>query len=205
MQKIIIFDFDGVLVDSFHPFYRLNRDAMASVGIKCTEQQYRNLYTGNVHRGFSNFISDKERLDKFIAFKNKCGDAYRAKIDFFPGAVEFIRSLSRSLGLGIVSSGQQAFIESILTRAGIRKRFYYISGSQSHTKTDSIREAMVIAGTGQENAFMVTDTAGDILAAKEAGTKTVAVTWGFHSLATLKKARPDSVVSDFRELSEVLT
>jgi HAD superfamily hydrolase (TIGR01549 family) len=204
-KKVIIFDFDGVLVDSFRPFYRLNRDAMAAVGISLTEHQYRDLYTGNVHRGFDSFIGDADKLTKFVDFKTKGGDAYRSAIDFFPGAIDFIRALDTNLRLGIVSAGKQEFIESILIREKIRDCFYYISGSQNHTKADAIREALAKARSQPKVAYMITDTSGDILAAKEVGLATIAVTWGFHSVNQLNLAGPDFVANNFSKLKKILS
>ena len=60
-NKLIIFDFDGVLADSFDSFFPLLRDAAKSVGFSLTKKQYRDFFLGNVHQGLRNFIKDNNK------------------------------------------------------------------------------------------------------------------------------------------------
>jgi phosphoglycolate phosphatase-like HAD superfamily hydrolase len=51
---------------------------------------------------------------------------------------------------------------------------------------------------------MVGDSASDIHAAKEAGVKSIAVTWGHQSAKTLLRANPDYLVHSPTELYELI-
>ena len=46
-----------------------------------------------------------------------------------------------------------------------------------------------------EDAVFITDTVGDIVEARECGVRSIAVSWGFHEIETLEKARPAKIVS----------
>jgi phosphoglycolate phosphatase len=46
----------------------------------------------------------------------------------------------------------------------------------------------------------VCDTAGDVREAREAGVKTVAVTWGWHPRSRLERALPDVIIDDPNKL-----
>ena len=46
-RGLIIFDFDGVLADSFETFYPLMRDMMKHVGFSLSPDQYRNFFIGH--------------------------------------------------------------------------------------------------------------------------------------------------------------
>ncbi|MBN2421059.1 HAD-IA family hydrolase, partial [Candidatus Woesearchaeota archaeon] len=50
----------------------------------------------------------------------------------------------------------------------------------------------------------VGDELRDIDAAKKAGIKIIAVTWGYNSKSSLKRANPDFVVNDVKELEKLL-
>ena len=69
MFKVIVFDFDGVLADSFDYFYSLIRDGMKHVGFSFTKKQYRDLFIGNVHQGFRNFINNDQKYLAFSEFR----------------------------------------------------------------------------------------------------------------------------------------
>ena len=55
-------------------------------------------------------------------------------------------------------------------------------------------------GIGAKDCLFITDTLGDLKEAAEVNIKTVAVTWGFHSLKTLEKGNPWVIVNTSQEL-----
>ncbi len=76
MKGLIIFDFDGVLADSFNTFYPLLRDAMKDAGLSLTPDQYRNLFMGNVHQGIKEFVGDDKKYRTAMEFRNSNYDKY---------------------------------------------------------------------------------------------------------------------------------
>ena len=67
-------------------------------------------------------------------------------------------------------------------------------------KIEKILYAKGHYGTNSGHTFYVCDTAGDVREAREAGVKTVAVTWGWHPRSRLERARPDVIVDDPKKL-----
>jgi len=57
MKKIVLFDFDGVLVDSYDYSYRISKE----LSPKLTEDIFRELFEGNIYDGFEKF--DGEEID----------------------------------------------------------------------------------------------------------------------------------------------
>jgi len=55
-------------------------------------------------------------------------------------------------------------------------------------------------GNTREDTFYVFDTIGDFTETKEAGVKSVAVGWGWHSPDDLLKLKPDYFVNDREQL-----
>lgn len=55
-----------------------------------------------------------------------------------------------------------------------------------------------------KGSFFITDTSGDVREGKEAGIKTIATTWGYHTKEELVEAKPDYIVDDVQQLEVLL-
>ncbi len=207
-KKIIIFDFDGVLADSFNTFYPLLRDAMKSAGLSLTKNQYRNLFTGNVHQGFKDFTNDERKYEAAMKFRSSNYDKYyydeHRKVKLFPGAIKFLKKTGKNYLLAIASSGREDNIKDLLEVGGVKNLFSLILANSATSKAGMIKEILYKLGGKAEASIMITDTVGDILTAKKSGLKTIAVTWGFHSEQVLLGAHPDYIAKNFNNLAEVI-
>lgn len=207
-KNLIIFDFDGVLADSFDTFYPLIRDGMKQIGLPFTEQHYRNFFVGNVHQGFKDFIKDERKYLIFKEFRSANYDGYyydkKHGAKLFPGASNFIKKLSKKYTLAIASSGKKDNIENLLKENGIVDLFGSILADFSHSKEKMIVELLNKFRTKPEETVFITDTVGDIKVAKKCGLRTVAVTWGFHPRQLLLTAHPGYVATDFSHLTKIL-
>ena len=73
--------------------------------------------------------------------------------------------------------------------------FREIFGSDFHfSKKEKIDHALEKYGIPREQAFYIGDTVGDILEARAAGVRSVAVTWGWHDRERLVAVSPDFIV-----------
>lgn len=72
------------------------------------------------------------------------------------------------------------------------------------SKVEKIRHITERSGMQGNGTFYIGDTVGDILEAKQAGVKTVAVTWGWHTKEQLSVANPDSLIDSPEELLEII-
>ena len=204
-KSLIIFDFDGVLADSFDTFYPLTRDNMKHIGLSLTLDQYRNLFMGNAHQGFKEFIRDDKKYHMFMEFRNSNYDKYyydeHFKVRLFPEASNFLKKLSKDYILTLASSGQKDNIVSLLKQNNIKNLFSLIIANSSNSKVGMIKDILDKFTNVPEETFFITDTVGDIKVAKKSGLKTIAVTWGFHSKKMLKSANPDFMAKSFVDLA----
>lgn len=203
-MKTIIFDFDGVLINSFPSVYLLIRDAMASVGVSLSESQYRNFFRENIQTAFRKFIPHSEDYEKFKEFRLAHYLEYYRKADLFPGAADLIRALAQTHTLTIASAAQDEAIFSALERYGIRDLFRLICTTQGRDKNELISEILHALDVSPGECVMVTDTSGDVAAAQKCGLPTIGVTWGFHSPEILQTANPTRLVTNFEELQKCL-
>ena len=203
-KELLVFDFDGVLADSFNSFFPLIKDAMESIDINLTEKQYRDFFSGNVHHGFENFIKDENKYSVFSKFRNKNYNKYLKNVCFFPGAVKVLKKLSRNHILTIASSSKQDYILKLLKKNRVDKLFGAFLATTDHSKENMIKEILAKFKVLPPKTIMITDTVGDIKIAKKIGLKTVAVIWGFHSTKTLRSSKPDFIADNFNELANYL-
>ena len=207
-KKLIIFDFDGVLADTFDTFYLLLRDAMRSVDISLTPDQYRNFFVGNVHQSFIDFIGNDTKYKMAMEFRNsnytKYYDDKHHKAKLFPGAINFLKEISKNYILTIASSGREDNIKNLLEENGILNLFDTILANSATSKEGILHEMLAKFKFEPEKTIMITDTVGDIKVAKKMGLKTIAVAWGFHSLELLRTAEPDYIAKNFKELQYLL-
>ncbi|OGN14607.1 MAG: hypothetical protein A3J47_03000 [Candidatus Yanofskybacteria bacterium RIFCSPHIGHO2_02_FULL_43_22] len=207
-KNVIIFDFDGVLADSFDYLYSLNRDGMGHIGLSFTKEQYRELFVGNVHQGFKDFINNDQKYLAFSEFRKANYDKYYygegKGVKLFSEAPTFIKKIGKKYILTIASSGKQENIKDLLKKGGVENSFDLILADSSHSKEGMIKEILNKYQATPGQAFFVTDTVGDIKEAKKHGLKTIAVTWGFHSKRRILEAHPDHVATDFNSLAEAI-
>lgn len=198
-KNVIIFDFDGVLADSFDTFYTLIKDTMAEAGISISQNDYRKLFLDNVHKGFKKFIGDDKKHELFKKLRTANYDKYykKYKPKLFSGVSKLLKQLDKNYIITIASSGKKSNIIGLLKNNKIHKHFDLILATNDHSKDKMINKILEKHGADPKQTIMITDTAGDVKIAKKLGLKTIAVTWGFHSPELLKKFKPDHLAKDF--------
>ena len=202
--KAVIFDFDGVLADSFRHVYALNKKSMAKVGTELSKDQYRDFFMGNIHAAFRSFIKDDGAYKKFSELRQRDFGKYYSAVKLFPGAEEFIKDIKNNFSLAIVSSGDGGWIMKLLKSGNIQDCFRFIDGSADHSKKQKINLVLERLKLRPEEAMLISDTCGDITLAKKLGLKTIGVGWGFHSLSRLQQAGSEFVAENFDDLYRIL-
>lgn len=205
MNKVVIFDFDGVLADSFRSVYTINKLSAEFVSKKITEEDYNKMFIGKFHCNLYNFLDlNEEELKIFSQHKNKIYSNHYEQADLFKFAPDLIKNLSKIAPLAIVSSAPEKEIRKMLFKYNLVDNFFMILGTNMEGKVKNIKKCVNSVNADDKHSFFISDTVGDINDGKEAGVKTIAVTWGFHSGDILRKAMPEFVVSDYREIIEII-
>ena len=135
--KAMLFDMDGVLVDSEPIHFAGRRATLLRYGIKTTDEELAN-YTGILSETFLIDISKKRDVDIPIAeacefvksdFKKVLENYDLKPIDGIP---ELLKTLhSRNISMAIASSSSPELIDTFVTRLGIKQYFKaFISGQQ---------------------------------------------------------------------------
>jgi len=203
-KKLFLFDFDGVIVASLDFYEESSRRCFQNLGtqIAATRDDFLDLFEENFYVAIS-----KRGID-VAAFGREAKQVVHtvdySKIVPFYEVVTVLEKLATDNVLLVVSSNSKKAIRKILSRHKFDHCFDDILGADFMlSKVDKITHAMKEWEIGKERTYFIGDTVGDIREAKEAGVKTVAVTWGWHPKERLIKAAPDYLIEEPGELFDI--
>lgn len=196
-SRFILFDFDGVIADSFNAAFETAKTRCPAI----TELDYRRRFEGNINevKHQEDFHSDECRhdLEWFGIYVPKL----KNEVDIFPGIKDVISRLEEKYVLVIISSTLTRPIEEFLESHELHNYFDWIIGNDIHKdKTEKIRMVFEKYGIQNNNCVFITDTLGDIHEAGKAGVSTIGVTWGFNKTDMLEKGDPFKLVNTAGEL-----
>ena len=134
--RVVIFDFDGVLVDSERFHYQAYNTVFQKYGHTLDPVEYTKYWTslglgpkGEVERHRLNIDPAAIRTEKRPIFSELCRNG---TVRFFPEAREFVDLLvGANKTLAIASGTMKSDIDAILENEGLRERFASVVGSDT--------------------------------------------------------------------------
>lgn len=194
----VIFDFDGVLIDSEPLHLRAFQEILPAFGRRLTEQEYYAQYI---------VYSDREVLERLLPAGETLEAALVAKERRYRELVEAgvpvfqdgLTLLSQTDGwqVGLATGSLRPEVERILRSLGIRERFGTIVTREDCRNGKPDPEPFLLAaralGLAPHRCVVIEDTPGGVQAAKAAGMACVAVT---HSCRRDSLVGADLVVDD---------
>lgn len=188
-KKLIIFDFDGVLINTLDFSYKIHKEKNPHF----TWEQFQGYSDGNFHDGYNNAVKNGEHIhpDDFHGqYQN----------ELTPLAIQevlhnAVTSIARDYNLAVVSSSMGSAIRDFLKKENLEEHFLDILGFDIHaSKVIKIRSLLEKYNIPPNEAVLITDTLGDILEANECGVQSIGVTWGLHSKEKLQKGNPAIII-----------
>lgn len=196
MQKddIVIFDFDGVIVDSLDFSFNINK----RYSPKLTREEWERMHLDNFYKEYQ---STKNKIEMTI---EQFYEEYEKEIyKIFPikKMDKVIKSLYKSYEIVIVSGSPARIIDKYLRFYKLREYFSEILGTEYHlSKVEKLKKIKELYNLGKENCVLITDTLCDVKEGKEAGVSSIAVTWGIFDRKVFQKENPISIVDSPEEL-----
>ncbi len=198
---ILLFDLDGTLIDSteailesFHnSFNVLNYPHPKDDDIKA-------LIGYPLDIMYANLGIEEQMVDTFVqTYKAHYRKISTQKTVLLKNAKESIVEASKIAKLGIVTTKTGRYSEVLLEHFGIMNYFDVLVGREhvQNPKPDAepILKALESFDTTDEEIFMIGDTKLDLISAKNAGVKSIAVLSGYDNEAMLRNYT-DLVFSD---------
>lgn len=196
-ERHIIFDFDGVIVDTYDLCHHLTTTYDQ---LSLPHDQYVTLFDGNL---FEHPLRPQLKSFDDEGLKKQFFEAYAEGIqkhEIVAGMQEVLNSLVGKGQLHIVTNGHSDIIRDFLMSRGIGQHFKSVLGYQVAESKVKKFKMLGLHGEEVKNHLFVTDTLGDLRAAAEIGLPTIAVAWGFHDAQRLEKGNPLAIVRTPAEL-----
>ena len=204
--KVIIFDFDGTIADSFSRVVEIAQELIGRHE-KVSAKEIERL------RGLSAFEIAKEmkihpwRILFLVGRGRRRMRSEMENIHPFKDMPETIAQLSKAgHKLYIMSSNSVQNIRPFLERHAMGTEFIKIYGGVGiFGKAHVLKKLLKQNDIDAKDAFYVGDEVRDIEAAKRAGVKIISVTWGYNNEESLNEHQPDFVVHQPREIVKIVT
>ena len=123
----VVFDLDGVLVDSEAVWEEVRRRFTEENGGRWHEGAQREMM-GMSSVEWSRYVRDRLGVDMdperiSIEVADRVADLYRERLPLLPGAVESVRLLAKEWPLAVASSSNRHVIDLVVELAGLKEEF----------------------------------------------------------------------------------
>jgi len=205
----LLWDNDGVLVDTEGLYFRATRDVLAQVGIDLTESQYVALFLVS-NKGLEPFVEalgGTREADRLRALRNaRYSELLRTEDVGIAGAAEVLSALAPYHRMAIVTSSSREHLALAHERTGLLRYFELLVAEGDYRRSkphpDPYQEAVRRLHVSPEECLVIEDSRRGLLAAKAAGLTCWVVPNGLSAKAPLDEA--DRVLKHLGELPAAL-
>jgi phosphoglycolate phosphatase len=202
-KPAIIFDLDGTLADSISVLLEIINE-MKIINRELTYTDYEKAKDLSVPAILKEFnipllkapgllVKGRGELTKRIE-----------EVPFFAGMDKVVQSLAKDHRLFVMSSNSLENVQKFLELHGIRQSFEDVHGGVGiFSKAKMLKKIVKTHKMDSAETYYVGDEVRDIEAAKKAGLRSIAVTWGFNGEHFLRAHNPDYLVRTPKALQDV--
>ena len=208
---LLVFDWDGTIIDSARTIAESIRRAAGDVGLEVpTMEQASHVIGLGLHDALRHAVPrlTPERTPEFVERYRHHFRAGEQSMGLFAGMRELLASLSQERVLAIATGKSRRGLDRSLEAAKL-KPFFRASrcADETHPKPHPamLLELMAELDCPAERMLMIGDTSHDLEMARAAGVDAVAVSYGAHAERNLRSCGPRGCVASVLELSQWLT
>lgn len=198
----IIFDFDGVIANTLDLIVKHARASSLSLECQC-DVSPEDIYwlEPMEYLALAKKIGIPESLQRTFVDKILSSFLEESPSPIFNDIENVIIELSRKTKLGIVSSTSEKVISQFLDYYNLAPYFQSVLGYESgKNKIERLQMTAQTLKTSTDQLYLVGDASSDIIAAREAGAKSIAVTWGNQHPSLLTSKNPDYTIDSPQQL-----
>jgi HAD superfamily hydrolase (TIGR01509 family) len=181
--EAVVFDMDGVLIDSEPVWERVRRTFVAEHGGRWPDDAQDRLmgmstaeWSAYLSEDFGLRLSPSRVAEGVVA---AMAAEYQAHLPLLPGAVDVVRALSARWPLAVASSAPKSLIEAVLDASGLRQAFTAAVSSEEVPRgkpaPDVYLEAAKRLGIPPASCAAIEDSSNGLRSAAAAGLTVIAV------------------------------
>ncbi|HEX5656166.1 MAG TPA: HAD family phosphatase [Polyangiales bacterium] len=172
---VLLWDHDGVLVDTEGLYMQATQEVLATVGVRLDEAQYRELFlrqgTGAWH------LAQGKSAHELSALKQRRNDRYTELLTrgdtYIPGALAMIAELAPHHRMAIVTSSRRAHFDAIHAGRALPGYFELILAREDYIESKPDPEPYLTAvarlGVAPPDCLVIEDSERGLRAAHAAG------------------------------------
>lgn len=188
MISAILFDNDGVLVDTEGIFYKANREMLKEFGAVLDEDEFSQMSLSRgmsladiiVSLGYTPETAEEARRRRNLLYDRMLLERGASLV--IPGVPDILRELHGRYRIGVVTCCQEMHFRTIHDASGLRPFFDFVVGDQDFVRhkpdPEPYRTALLRAGISAEEAIAVEDSERGVLSAVRAGIRVAAIPRG---------------------------
>jgi HAD superfamily hydrolase (TIGR01509 family) len=207
--EAVIFDLDGVLIDSEHVWDEARQELAGEGGGRWTETSSRDMM-GMSSPEWSRYMHDvigmPDPPDEISAeVVRRLERIYRRELPLFDGAVEAVERLADRWPLGLASSSNRELIDLVLELSGLERFFHATVSSEEVPRgkpaPDVYLEAARRLGVTPKGCAAIEDSENGIRSAKAAGLRVLAIPNPRYPPSDKALAAADEVLGSLADLT----
>ncbi len=211
LPRLIVFDWDGTLMDSEAQIVECMRQAAADMGWEALDaRRIRDIIGLGLVQAVAALYPERD-----AAGHRAMADRYRfhflsddlERSALFPGAREVLEGLADDYLLAVATGKGRRGLDKVLEATGLRELFHATrcaDETESKPHPRMLHELMDELGAMPHETLVIGDTEFDMQMARNAGAAALPVSYGAHDIERLKPYAPGIHLDDIRELPQWL-
>lgn len=200
----VIFDFDGVIMDSHPAHMQAWKTFLHSRGKIVSDSELSFVQEGAKREEILEYFLGEltpEQIASYGAEKDKLFQTHASELKLVPGFAEFLLQLdAAALPSAVATSGSRARVEQALKAFNMHSRFHVVMTAEDVGRGKPDPALFLLAAQGLQvepsRILVCEDAVAGVVAAKSAGMKCLGIAASGREYV-LKEAGADMVVEDF--------
>jgi HAD superfamily hydrolase (TIGR01509 family) len=209
MIGAVVFDMDGVLLDSEQVWNEVKRSLVLDWGGRWHQEAALDMM-GMSSPEWSAYLAERMEVDRptdeiDVEVVSRMQHRYAAGLPLLPGAIEAVERLAARWPLGLASSSNRVLIDEALETAGLTQYFAVTVSSEEVPRgkpaPDVYLAAVRALGVAAADAAAIEDSAAGIRSAAAAGMRVIAIPNPHYPPPADAVAQADVVLNSIGELT----
>lgn len=203
--KILIFDFDGTIADTFASMVEISNHLSTEFNFKKIQAHEVEHFKHKSSREMLRILQVPTlKIPRIASRAKKELNKKMTTIEPMKGIKETLEKI-KSLGykMGILSSNSLENVNKFLHQHDLKLFDFVLTSSRFWGKNHGLKKLIAQHGYRPQDILYIGDETRDIEAARKSGIGIAAVTWGYNSSRALKSFQPDYVLHSPQELLQL--